>query len=379
MILALESIWIKPDNGKIGRVSCNYRRAYWQVVTPRLFSATIMEPKAFIGIGRSRKEQGMTVKFGIAGLGSISTRFATALNTIEGVELVAVAARDQARSNAFAQQFNAKRAYQNYANLMTDDDVDIIYIGLTHNFHYDVTKACLEHHKAVLCEKPLVLTRKDAEALVALADQNHTLLMEALWTRCLPAFQKAREWVIQGTIGQVKLIVADFSYKSIYDPKSRQYDPLLAGGSLFDVGVYPINLATGLLGEFPAAVGGLAKIAPSGVDESAAFSLRFSSGALASLTCGFTVNAMGPSLIYGTQSHIVLENCFGPRTSELYDEDNNLLDRFEDPEPEGFVYQIRHCVDLFCRGQVQSDLIPWQDTIACADIFDDLRGQWGLA
>ena len=321
----------------------------------------------------------MTVKFGIAGLGSISNRFATALNTIEGVELAAVAARDQARSNTFAHQFNAKRAYQNYADLMTDDDVDIIYIGLTHNFHFEVTKACLEHHKAVLCEKPLVLTRKDAEVLVALADKNHTLLMEALWTRCLPAFQKAREWVMRERIGQVNLITAGFSYKTDYNPESRLFDPKLAGGSLFDVGVYPINFATGILGEYPETVGGLAKIAPSGVDESAAFSLRFSSGVLASLTCGFTVNAMGPSLIYGTQGHIVLENCFGPRTSELYDEDNNLLDRLEDSELEGFVYQIRHCVDLFRREQVQSDLISWQDTIACAGIFDDLRGQWGLA
>jgi len=320
----------------------------------------------------------MTVRFGIAGLGKISTRFATALNTIEGIELVAVAASDRARSNTFAQQFKAKNAYSDYLDLMTDDDVDIIYIGLTHNFHFDVTKACLEHHKAVLCEKPLVLTRKDAEVLVALAGQNHTLLMEALWTRCLPAFRKAREWIRQARIGQVKLITADFCYKSIYDPRSRQYDPVLAGGSLFDVGVYPIDLATGLLGEYPAAVGGLAKIAPSGVDESAAFSLNFLSGALASLNCGFTVNAMGPSWIYGTQGHIVLENCFGPRTCELFDEDNNLLDRFEDPEPEGFVYQICHCVDLFRRGQVQSDLIPWQDTIACAGIFDDLREQWGL-
>ncbi len=320
----------------------------------------------------------MTVKFGIAGLGKISTRFATALKMIEGIELVAVAASDQGRSDAFAQQFNVKRAYHGYADLMTDDNVDIVYIGLTHNFHFEVARACLEHHKAVLCEKPLVLTRKDTEELVALADKNHTLLMEALWTRCLPAFRKAREWVRLGRIGQPKLIVADFSYRSIYDPKSRQYDPRLAGGSLFDVGIYPIDLATGLLGEFPEVVGGLAIIAPSGVDESAAFSLRFPSGALASLTCGFTVNAMGASLLYGTGGHIVLENCFGPRTCELFDEDNNLLDGFEDPEPEGFVYQIRHCVDLYNRGQVQSDLVPWQDTIACAGIFDDLRAQWGL-
>jgi len=320
----------------------------------------------------------MTVRFGIAGLGLISTRFATALNMIEGVELAAVAARDQSRSNAFAQKFNAKRAYRNYLDLMTDNNVDIIYIGLTHNFHFDVAKACLEHHKAVLCEKPMVLTRKDAEELVALAERNQTLLMEALLTRCLPSFQKAREWVRQERIGQVNLIIADFSFKTDFNPESRLFDPNLAGGSLFDVGVYPINFTIGILREYPEAVDGLARLASTGVDESAAFTLRFSSGALANLTCGFNVNALGPACIYGTRGHVVLENCYGPRTCELFDEGNNLLDRYDDPVTDGFIHQIHHCADLFRQGKLQSDLIPWQDTIACTGIFDTLRKKWGL-
>jgi predicted dehydrogenase len=320
----------------------------------------------------------MNVKFGVAGAGLISKRFAAAVNKVEGVELAAVAARDQARSSAFAQHFHASKAYTDYLDLVTDNNVDIIYIGLTHNFHFELARTCLEHHKAVLCEKPMSLTRKEAETLVGLAERNRTLLMEALLTRCLPVFRKTREWVKQEKIGRVNLIVADFSFKADYKPESRLFDPGLAGGSLFDVGIYPIDFSTGVLGEHPEAVSGLAKIAPTGVDESAAFTLGFASGALASLTCGFNVNVSEPATIYGTKGHIILENCYGPKSCELYNEENRLIDRLDDPEQEGFVHQIRHCADLFRRGELQSDMIPWQDTIACAGVFDALRTQWGL-
>jgi predicted dehydrogenase len=329
-------------------------------------------------MARNGKEVPMNVRFGIVGLGSISNRFATVLNEVDGVELTAVASRDQARTDAFAQKFGAKKARQSYLDVITDDNVDIIYVGLTHNFHYGIIKLCLEHHKAVLCEKPLVTTQKDARELVALAGTNQILLMEALWTRCMPAYQKAREWVRQGRIGQVKLITANFCYKKDYDPNNRQFNPKLAGGSLFDVGVYPIDFATGILAEYPENVTGLAKISPSGVDESSVLSLSFAGGALASLTCGFNVRATGDAIVYGTQGRLVLDNCFGPQKCTLYDGSNSLVERFEEPVPDGFIYQIRHCADLFRHGRLESDLIPWQDTIACAEIFDTLRTQWGL-
>ena len=320
----------------------------------------------------------MKVKYGIIGLGSISTRFSKVLKTVEGVTITAVASQDQARSDAFAQRFGAKKAYHRYIDVIEDKDVDIVYIGLTNNFHYEITKLCLEHHKAVLCEKPLVTTQKEAEELVALANRNQTLLMEALWTRCMPAFQKAREWVKLGRIGQVKLVAANFCYKKEYNKSNRQFNPSLAGGCLFDVGVYPIDFTTGILAEYPESVNGLAKISPSGVDELAVFSLSFASGALANLTCGFNVKAMGEATVYGTQGHLILDNCFGPQKCDLFDEENRLVEVFDEPVPDGFIYQIRHCTDLFHHGKLESDLITWQDTIASSGIFDVLRKQWGL-
>ena len=119
----------------------------------------------------------MNVRFGIIGLGGISHRFAKVLKTAKDVELTAVASREQSRSEEFARQFGAKKAFDSYLKVIEDPEVDIIYDGLTHNFHYEMTKLCLEHHKAVLCEKPFVTTRRDAEELVQLARANQTLLM----------------------------------------------------------------------------------------------------------------------------------------------------------------------------------------------------------
>lgn len=320
----------------------------------------------------------MNVKYGIIGLGTIANKFADAVNRTDGVELVSVAARDQSRAEVFAKKNRAGKAYGSYAGLIADPNVDIIYIGVTHNFHFDVVKMCLEKQKAVLCEKPLVITRKEAEALVNLAQKNKTLLMEAMWTRCMPAYRKAQEWVRAGRIGEVKQICANFCFKGTYDPDSRWYNPKLAGGSLFDVGIYPIEFATGILAENPARVSGVAKIAPSGVDEAAAVSMSFPGGALVSFSCGFTTNAMDEAVIYGTDGKIVLENCFGPMKAELFNAQKKRVDKFEKRVPNGFIYEAAHCADLFRAGKTQSDLIPLADTVACAGVFDTLRKQWGL-
>jgi len=321
----------------------------------------------------------MTVKFGIIGLGKISHRFATVLNTASGVELTAVAARDSERTRAFAQQFNAKKACASYLDVIHDPDVDVVYIGLTHNFHYEIARLCLENHKAVLCEKPLVTTLKETEALIELARKNNTLLMEAMWTRCLPAFRTAKLWVQSGKIGTVKLITANFCYKADLDLENRQFNPNLAGGSLFDVGIYPIDFATGILDEHPAAVSGLAKISVSGIDEFAAVSMSFAGGAMVSFNCGFTVDSMGEAVIYGTKGRIVLPTCYKPLSCDRYDEEGRAVEHFEEIVPDGFIYQIEHCADLFRAGRIESDLIPWADTVESARIFDELLGSWGLA
>ena len=320
----------------------------------------------------------MNVRYGIIGLGGISNRFAQVLKTAKGVELCAVASREQARSDAFARQYGAKKAYASYLDVINDPDVDIIYDGLTHNFHFEMTKLCLENHKAVLCEKPFVTNKKDAEELAALAREKKTFLMEAMWTRCMPGYQQIKSWIKQGRIGEVKLIKAEFNYQAKYEPEGRLFNPKLAGGSLFDVGVYPVEFATGLMGEAPVAVNGEAVISESGVDAAAAISMRFAGGTLASLSCGFLTNTVNDAVIYGSEGRIEVDCCYRPVRCNLLDSRGHRKDHFYKPVKDGFIYQIEQAAELFRSGKLESDLIPLQDTIDCAGIFDELRDQWGL-
>ena len=171
----------------------------------------------------------MNVRFGIIGLGGIAERFASVMKTAQGVELAAVAARDEARALAFSARHGAARAFGSYRELIADGGVDAVYIALTHNFHYEIARLCLESGKAVLCEKPLVLTKKDAESLAELSRRKNVLLMEAMWTRCIPAFRAAREWALGGKIGAVKLIQAAFCFQAPFDPEGRISTPRSPG------------------------------------------------------------------------------------------------------------------------------------------------------
>lgn len=320
----------------------------------------------------------MKVRFGIIGLGGIAARFATVLNTAQGVELNSVAASDMGRAEAFKEKFGAKKAYDKYINLIKDDEVDVIYIAQTHNFHFDMVKLCLNNNKPVICEKPLVTNKKDAEELVKLSREKNLLLMEAMWSRCIPTTQKVKQWVKEGKIGDVKLINASFAFNFPFDPEHRLYNPKLAGGSLYDVGVYPIEFTTGILEEKPFVINSVGTISKSGVDDFVVMNMKFNSGALASLSCGFTADTNRDAHIYGSDGHIVVYDFLGPRRCELYDRQNNLVEVFEENFEDGFIYQINHFVELYKNNKIESDIIPLQDTIDCAEIFDIVLSQCGV-
>ena len=318
----------------------------------------------------------MKVRFGIIGLGQIAARFAEVLNTVEDVELVAVASREKSKAEAFAAKFQAKKAYDSYEALIKDEEVDVIYVALTHNFHYEVVKLCLNNKKGVLCEKPFVLTKNHAEELAALSKEKNVLLMEAMWSRFVPAFKEATQWIKSGKIGAVKMVNASFCFNMPFDAENRLFNPKLAGGSLFDAGVYPIEFTTGILGENPTKVSGFAKYSETGVDEFVAMNMSFESGALANLSCGLSANTSQDAYVYGTKGHVVVYNFLGSKKAELYDNENKLVQVFEEDFKDGFIYEIKHFADLYRNNKIESPIIPLKDTIACAEIFDELMEQF---
>ncbi len=318
----------------------------------------------------------MAVRYGIMGPGVIAQRFAYALSIEETGELYGVASRDPARAKAFAQEYRAQKVYQNYQEMLDDENIDVVYIATTHNFHKEQIAMCLHKGKRVLCEKPMVLHKADAEELVALAKAKNTLLMEGMWTRCLPAFRKAKQWVAEGTIGEVRYITAPFCISRPYDPGHRLFNPDLAGGSLYDTGVYPIEFAMGILGEMPNRVTGAAHFAPSGVDDFVSMSFTFPGGAVAALQCGTNCELPPNAYIHGTKGVIAVYDFLRAHSCERFDLSGHSQEVHLTEFDDGFIFQIRHVAELVAQGAIESPLIPWQDTIGCAEIFDTLMAQW---
>ena len=320
----------------------------------------------------------MKARFGMIGLGSIANRFATVLNTSSEGELVSVAAKDLDRAKAFAEKHGAKKAYGAYVDIVNDPEVDIIYIATTHNFHYEIAKLCVEHGKAVICEKPFFLTKKEAESLAALAKEKKVLVMEAMWTRCLPTFQKAKEWAQDGTIGQVKFIDASFSFNCGFDAEMRLFNPKIGGGSLYDAGVYPIEFITGIVGQKPDEIKALVVKGKTGVDEYATIGMSFAGGTLATARCGISVGTNIDAHIYGTEGKIIVREFLSAKVCELYDREGALKDTFTADFEDGFIFEIDHVAGLFKEGKLDSSYIPISDTIDCAELFDIVKEQCNL-
>ncbi|MCL7763133.1 Gfo/Idh/MocA family oxidoreductase [Polaribacter sp. Z014] len=189
-----------------------------------------------------------TIKWGIIGLGNIAQKFAKDLATVENAELVAVASRSQENADKFALKYNSKKAYASYLDLANDAEVDAVYIATPHSFHKEYAILCLQHKKAVLCEKPFAMNLQEVEEMIAVAKENNVLLMEALWTYFLPHYTYVLESLKNEKFGKVLKLEADFGFYRAFDNESRLFKKEVGGGSLLDIGIYPIFAALSTLG-----------------------------------------------------------------------------------------------------------------------------------
>ncbi len=315
------------------------------------------------------------LRFGIMGAGGIAQHFAAAVKLTDCAELTAVASKTPEKAARFAKQ-NGIAVACGYNELLAREDVDAVYIATTHNYHYENIKACLENGKHVLCEKPLVLHEADAVALFALAQSRGLFLMEAMWSRFLPSMQQARRWIEEGRIGQIRSVSGVIGFKGDGDIHSRLMDPALAGGALYDIGVYAIELTTFLVGEpIREVTGSVRRDDRTGVDVSASFVLSFER-ADACLQCLLTANAKEYLIVCGDAGYIEIPTAHVNNTCFLYDSGRNLVEQFtqEFPGGNGFVYEIEETVRCIRAGKTESAVMPHAATVECARIFDRLLG-----
>ena len=244
-----------------------------------------------------------TIRWGILGCGKIANKFASDLKLVKDAELKAVASRDLMKRQAFAKEHKPLLSFDSYSELVECADVDAIYVATPHGFHYEHVMLCLKNRKAVLCEKAFALNLAQAREMVDYARKHKVFLMEAFWTRFLPQYEAVLEIIRSGRIGEVKFIQSDFGFKAPEPKAQRLFDPVLGGGSLLDIGIYPVFMAQSILGK-PTQVHAFITPYESGVDEQCAITMKFAGGALAVLSSTFAVETPVEALIAGTEGRI---------------------------------------------------------------------------
>ena len=307
-----------------------------------------------------------TTRWGILSTGNIAHTFARDLRHVPDAELVAVGSRSQDSADAFAREHGIPHAHASYERLYADPDVDAVYIATPHTLHLANGAGALRAGKAVLCEKPLTATPETSRELIRVAEETGGYLLEAMWTHFLPAIQTASQWVREGRIGALRHVRADFGYPTPYDPESRLYSPALGGGSLLDLGIYPIALAWRFLQQHPENVYAIAHRAPTGVDDEVSMLFRYPE-AMATLGCSFRGRLGNRAEIVGEKGTILIPDFFRASECSLYCQDKRV-DHFEDGrESAGYAFEAAAVGSDLRAGRQQSEVFPWAASLAVQD------------
>lgn len=268
------------------------------------------------------------LNWAIMGPGSISVEFLKDIR-IAGLQVLAVGSRSRDRADAFAAEHSIPRAYGTYEELVADQEVDIVYIATTNNAHFSNAKLALEAGKHVLLEKPFTLDAAQAKKLVRIARINNVFLMEAMWTRFLPNHTALFEKLAEGIIGEPLYLMADHNQNLPKHSFPRLHDPALGGGSLLDLGVYPISLAHRVFG-IPMRIQASASLMTGNVDESMGAIFDYSGGRQAIVHS--SVRSAGPvkAFILGTSGRIEMDKSFyGFSPFTVFDFDDNVFFQYE--------------------------------------------------
>lgn len=315
------------------------------------------------------------VRWGILSAGRIANHFVSDLKRTPDAKAIAVAARSAQRAAAFATKHGIPRAYGSYEELAKDPDIDVIYVGTTHNFHRAHTLLCLENGKHVLCEKPFALNAAEARQMITCAHEKKLFLMEAMWSRFNPVYMRAMRWVNDGLIGEVRMLKADFGFRAPWEPERRLLNPALGGGSILDVGIYPIALASHLFGLQPSHIQALAFLGTTGVDEQASMILKYTHGQLAVLSSAVRTRIPNNALIIGTEGMIWMPMFWRARLALLWHP--RKLPRITWGRA-GYQFEATEVGQCIREKKMESTVIPLDESLALMETMDQIREKIGL-
>jgi predicted dehydrogenase len=317
-------------------------------------------------------------KWGILTAGKMSAKFVRALKLLGNAELYAVGARDISKAKLFATEYGIKKYYGSYEELASDPEIEIVYIASPHSYHFEHTMLCLKNRKAVLCEKAFALNTYEVQTMIDEARKQNTFLMEALWPPFQPIYKKTKELLLKGEIGQLIHIDAKFGFQPPSDPSERKFNLALGGGSLLDIGIYPVHDVLHFMG-VPDNITAKATFTDFGVENSINIIFGFDDGRTAAVLSTFKATVGIGCTLYGENGNLSFSR--GRDMSQQL----TLTVNGKTPVafsfiPEGMGYhfeaeEVMRCID---DGKIESHVVPHSYSLELITILDKVRDTAGI-
>jgi predicted dehydrogenase len=329
---------------------------------------------------------GRPVRWGVVATGRIAATVTADLALLPDAVLHAVSSRDADRSAAFAERFGFATSYSDTAErrgheaLFADPDVEVVYVATPHAQHADVVRAALTAGTSVLCEKPMTINAREAQELVELARERGLFLMEAVWTRFLPAYQRALQIARSGELGTVHWVAAEVGFPAPPDPTARIWARADGGGALLDLAVYPLLWAWGTLG-LPDSVTAAGSLNAEGVDAQNGLMLGYASGAQAQLTTSLLARSPHSAVVCGSAGWLRAQgpdSVYRPTRLDVQVGEDDVRTEEFGLIGSGYVHELREVLRCLQQGETQSPVMPLEHTLAGMRLLDGVRAQLGV-
>ena len=313
-----------------------------------------------------------TYKWGILGAARIAGKFAEGLKLLPNAERYAVASRSPERAKAFQEKHGFVKAYGSYEEMLADPELNIVYIATTNNLHFEHTMMCLEAGKAVLCEKPFASDLSQVEQMVNKSREKNVFLMEALWSRFIPSMIQFKAQVENGAVQRPLLLQCNFGFISPFDPYNRIYDPALGGGSIPDIGIYPIFTAMYLFGK-PENIEVMSVAAPTGTDWTTSVLFKHKKKEISMLTSSFEMILDNEARVYGEGGYLKLHSMFHmPTRLTLRTNDGRETEIPVNLTGNGYNYEAAEVMDCLDKGLIESPDLPHAFSIDLMQVLDEV-------
>lgn len=317
------------------------------------------------------------MKMGILGAGNIAGTMARTIREMPQVTSWAVASRSLERARAFAEEYGFLHAYGSYEELVSDPELDLIYIATPHSHHYEHMKLCIAHGKNVLTEKSFTQNAAQAKEVLAMAQAKGVFVTEAIWTRYMPMRKTLDEVLASGIIGTPHSLYATLSYPLLH--VQRMTDPALAGGTLLDLGVYTLNFASMVFGDKIREIRASAVLTDRGMDAADSITLIYEDGRMAVLHSDMRVISNREGTIYGDKGYVTVRNINNCEGICVYDLEHHLIAEYETPKQiTGYEYEVEACMRALKKGEKECPEMPHTETIYIMELMDNIRAQIGV-